>query len=139
MTHPDKRPILIVTLSLILVLYHITGAFQVLQLPESIGVHTSIPPIVQAVLHMGWAIVFTLNAVLLLRRQRNAMRFNQGAWVLFICYGLARLLLFAQADYDRQRLPFLLILTVPLLLGPVIKAATLLWRHIKEKRGYPLW
>ena len=67
------------------------------------------------------------------------MQFNQGVWTLFILYSVGRLWLFAQADYDSQRFPLLILLAALILTRSMIKAATFVWRHINEKRGYFLW
>lgn len=136
MTPPDKRPAFLITFSLILALYHIIGALQVLQLPESIVDRVPIAPGLQSAIHLGWASGLLVVAVALVQRRSKAKRYAQGVLTLFILYSVARLLLLTHADYDRQRLPFLILLAGLFMLGPIVSAATGLWRYINKKRGF---
>jgi hypothetical protein len=56
-------------------------------------------------------LLFTIAAVNLVRRGTRALR--RACWIIggFVIYSAARLILFTQADYDRNRLVFIVIVT----------------------------
>ena len=58
---------------------------------------------------------------MLARRNGHAVRYTAWLFVLFILYSLLRLMIFAQADYDRGRLPFLVIVAA-LMISVVFRA-----------------
>lgn len=57
----------------------------------------------------GWALLFALLTVNLWRLRPSAVRHAAAAATAFVLYSAARLALYARADYDRQRLPFVLL------------------------------
>lgn len=122
----SRHPFLILV-CLILALFQIITALAVLQLPDAVAPAVSIPGMLQVVLSACWALVFFTVAVRLFYRKRRSV-WQAGGWmVLFVLYSLLRLVVFARADYDRERLPFLIIITVLLLALPV-------WRLLRLQR-----
>jgi hypothetical protein len=122
----SRHPFLIV-FCLILALFQIITAWQVLQLPVAVVAALSFPPVVQIGLSAGWALLFLFAAGRLYQQKPGADRLAGGLIVAFILYSLGRLVVFARADYDRARLPFLLVATVLLLALPV-------WRLLRPQR-----
>jgi hypothetical protein len=116
-----SRPRFLIFLTLLLALFQITNALTVLQLPETITNRLSLPVWFNVGLSGAWALAFGFSAVHLCRRGINAVRYANWLIVAFIGYSWLRLVIFAQADYDRGRLPFLSVLV---LLGLVL----LVWR-----------
>lgn len=96
---------------------------RMLNLPPAIVAATSLNAPLEIAAAALWALLFAGITVNLIRRQsaRSAILALGG----FLIYSMVRLLLFAQADYDQNRLPFLTLGTVCLL---VLMAATLLRR-----------
>jgi hypothetical protein len=115
----SRHPFLILP-CLILALFQILTAFQVLQLPGAVASALSIPVIVQIGLSAGWALLFFIAARSLYSRHPRSVRRAVGLISGFMLYSLLRLVIFARADYDRARLPFLIIATVLLLAFPVL-------------------
>jgi hypothetical protein len=117
---PPRRIYWLMTLLGILVLFQASAAWRALQVPPKLAVEISLPMSLQFVTGALWA-----GAALVVLRQlwlRQPGSGRRAGWLLvgFSIYTLLRLLLFAQADYDRERLLFLAILTVLFLLLPVI-------------------
>ena len=59
-----------------------------------------------------WALTFTWLTISLIKRKEQSA--NRALWVLngFVLYSALRLLIFTQADYDRQRLPLVLMIAL---------------------------
>lgn len=93
------------------------GFVRSLRLASDIADTLSVSAALLATLQLAWSVALAWVGWGLLRCQRQAM--NRSIWVLtvFIIYSALRLLVFSEADYDRQRFPLLLALT---LLMPII-------------------
>lgn len=88
-------------------------AVQSLTLPAELASSVSLLLPFEFVAAALWAGVFALVG-LQLWRQGRSLKLRRLALILlggFAVYSLARLAIFTQADYDRERIPFLLILT----------------------------
>jgi hypothetical protein len=115
------RPRFFIFLTILFALFQITNALTGLQLPEIIADRQTLPVWLNVGLSGAWGLAFSFSAVHLCRRGINAVRYANWLIVAFIGYSWLRLVIFAQADYDRGRLPFLSVLV---LLGLVL----LVWR-----------
>lgn len=102
----------------ILSLYQIFFAFRVFNDNGLYGNSLSLPPIVQAGLAVLWAILFLVALLGLVRGQSYAVGYSAWLMISFIVYSLLRIVFFAQADYDRQRIPFLVVGTILILIIP---------------------
>lgn len=93
------------------------GFVRSLRLASDIADTLSVSAALLATLQLAWSVALAWVGWGLLRCQRQAM--NRSIWVLtvFIIYSALRLVVFSEADYDRQRFPLLLALT---LLMPII-------------------
>jgi hypothetical protein len=117
---PSQRSGCMTSIMVILGVYQILFAFRVLL---NSGVKLDIAaylPILQAIIALFWAGLFA-HAVFRLRGN-HAAAFRYSAW-LIICFILSRLvqtILFVQADYDRNRVGFLLVVKLMILTVPVL-------------------
>ena len=112
-------------LGLILALVEVGALIAALRMPEDLAGEVGQVRVLDAVGGAMWAVVFLLLAIPVLRKQRSAVRAAVWSLVAFLAYNVVRWYAFIRADYDRQRLPLLMIGTliaaiVPLvlLLGP---------------------
>jgi uncharacterized membrane protein YhaH (DUF805 family) len=96
-------------------LHQAISAARVLTLPPELAARLTLPLPLEFVAGVVWALVFAYLTLKLLRL--HARRTAGWALIIFVTYSLLRLFLFAQADYDQQRLPFLVIVTAILLAG----------------------
>lgn len=101
-------------------IHQINSAREGLLLPESITAALPYPIWGQILLQMLWTLLFFTASVSLLRNQNWAMRLIVILLMAFIGYNAARWLLFAQADYEQNRLPLLLISAGGLLLVMIV-------------------
>lgn len=88
-----------------LALHQGAAALRALDTPPGLAAVISLPSALAFVAASVWALIFTLLAVNLWLLRPRAVR--QAAWaaIAFAAYSAARLALYAQAEYDRQRLP----------------------------------
>ncbi len=99
---------------ILLALVQVGAAVRALTLPPDLATQISLLPALEFLVAGMWAGVFAFQAWLLMRSadKRRARRRTVVMLGAFVVYTVARLAVFAQADYDRNRLPFLLLLTV---------------------------
>jgi hypothetical protein len=112
-----------------LAVFQAASALQAATLTPDLAAQVALQPALAFTAGVLWALIFTLVVVNLLRRWRRGLL--QAAWALlaFVIYSGARLILFARADYDRERLPFALLL---LLLVSITPAVYLVRRHRED-------
>jgi glucose-6-phosphate-specific signal transduction histidine kinase len=97
---------ILIALLLVLALTQAGNAVRILHLPA--GITTSLILPLEVFLGGFWAVLSVGMAVAIWRHSRATRR----GWVLlmmFCLYIVARQVIFTRADYDRQRLPFLLL------------------------------
>lgn len=122
----SKAPVLsrrlywLMTLLGILLLFQLSAAARALQVPPELAVQVSLPMPLQFVAGILWAVASLVILVRLWQRRPGSAQIAGWLIIAFCIYSLLRLLLFTQADYDRGRLPFLMVLTIIILLLPVI-------------------
>ncbi|RMG89888.1 MAG: hypothetical protein D6712_00885 [Chloroflexi bacterium] len=81
---------------------------------------------ISGVLAVLWALLFIWLTVQFWQRRENAAKYTLICGIGFLVYVVLRLAIFAQADYDRGRLPFLFLGTALLMIsGPVV----VVWRN----------
>ena len=111
---------------ILLCLHQITSAVTVLQQADIdiLRQATQPAPSLQALLSLVWVVVSGVGLLRLWRRSLWASTQAVGILLGFAAYSLLRLLLWAQADYDRGRGP----LWVVLLCMIGVASLTLYWR-----------
>jgi hypothetical protein len=107
-------------LTVVLALIEAGAAVEALRMPAELAAQVRVPVALDVTGGVVWALVFTLVTVWLARSDARAGRLAAWALIAFSIYMLSRLLLFTQADYDRQRLPFLLVICGGTMLIPVL-------------------
>lgn len=115
-----------------LLVFQIIQALFVLQLPERVQEAIAFPVGLQVLLALLWASLFASALVTLAKDKGSALRYTQLLVSVFILYSLLRLMVFAQADYDRSRLTFLAGLTVCLLAVLIITWLRHWWRSVHQ-------
>lgn len=109
-----------------LCLYQIFVLIHVLQIEETI--RTALIPSVPVQIGLGilWLMLLGQTAIGLVIKQALALRY--GGWIViaYVIYRLGYVILFVQADYNRNRLPFLILFTILVLIVPIM---TLLHRE----------
>lgn len=107
----DKKRRGLAALMTLLVITQAGFVVRLLRLPDGVGGDLALSPIAQMIGAGFWALIFAWAAYSLLSGQRRGV--NRALWLVigFILYSVLRLLLFAQADYDRQRFPFLIVVS----------------------------
>jgi hypothetical protein len=110
----------LIALTILLALFQAGAALRALQTPLEIAAQVSLPLALEAVLSALWAAAFGVMTVRLWKHKPGTN--ERAVWLIggFIGYSVLRLALFARADYDRQRLPFLLMATFFGLIGMVL-------------------
>ena len=121
-SHPRLRRWLILLTSL-LTLFQIGSAMRVLQLPGDLAGQISLSLPLELAASLVWALVFGWLTLTLVQNKEHALGYSGWGLVAFVIYSVARLLIFAQADYDRQRLPFALAAAV--ILSAILNMALL--------------
>ncbi len=106
-----------------LAMFQAVAAVRALHVPAALAAQINLPLPLEFVAGGLWSLLFTFITVNLIQTRPLAARRAGWAIIGFIIYSAVRLLLFAQADYDRERYPFLLLLTV--LISAIVAAALL--------------
>jgi uncharacterized membrane protein YhaH (DUF805 family) len=103
-------------LTSVLAAVQIVAVFQALRPPAN-RVSSSIPAGAQAVVSSLWALAFLAGAAALIAHRPHALK--RVLWLMcgFLFYSVLRLVVFTRADYDRQRLPLLLAVSILVLIA----------------------
>ena len=112
-------------LALLMLLVQLGALQQLTTIPPDVAAQLSLSLPLELVLTLAWALIFAWLAVNLWRG--SPTRWLWRAMLVYAAIGLARLLLFARADYDRGRLPILLFALLP-------PALLLLQRRLRGRR-----
>lgn len=129
---PARRSWSLIVIIIFLLLFQIGAAVNGLRIPLEETDALSLPPSVQIVSGVLWALIFGQTAISLLRRNPLALKRAFLIVVGFIAYSVLRLLIFSQSDYDRQRFPFLLAIT--LVFAVLLVVANMLYRRMYLRR-----
>lgn len=115
-----KRFRWLIVLMVSLALFQAGAAVRALQIPATLATQVKLVPAIEVTAGALWAGGAAFLALALWQRRPRAAR--QSMWLLvgFSIYSLFRLFLFTQADYDRGRLPFLVMAA---LIGLALMAA----------------
>ena len=128
---PRRSWALIVVMGMLL-LFQVGAVLNALRIPSETANNLSLPPYLQVIGGVFWALLFGQTAISLLRRNPLAVKRAFLYVMVFIAYNVLRLLIFAQSDYDRQRFPFLLAIT--LLFAVLLVSAFMLYRRLCLRR-----
>ena len=95
----------LIALTIALALMQIDAIIRLLNTPDALTEQISLVLPLEIFAGGLWTLIFAVLAVNLLRSRTT--RLAQWTFIGFATYSTVRLLLFAQADYDQNRLPFL--------------------------------
>lgn len=111
-----KRNYWLLLLFGILSIIHYVGVWNALRLSDDVANSVSMSPVLQIITNLTWALTFTWITIHLAQRKLWAK--IRAFWLLvgFIIYSALRLLIFSEADYDSQRAPFIIALSVIILI-----------------------
>lgn len=118
--YPSQRSGCLSIFLIILGIYQILFASRVLL---HIGFNSdswTFVSLVQVIIAGIWAILFTHALIRMGKRQANALRYSGWLIIGFVFSRLLQTALFVQADYDRNRLGFLLVVTLVILVVPIL-------------------
>jgi putative exporter of polyketide antibiotics len=115
-----KRYAYLLFILAILSLYQILFAFRVLIDRGLYGDNLSLSPVIQAGMALLWAILFLIAVLGLARGKRFGLGYSAWLIISFVVYNVLRVILFAQADYERNRIPFLVMGAIMILIIPVL-------------------
>lgn len=130
-TKPRKTGCAYRLLTLLTALLAVVGAglaARAVTLPPELAAQVSLNLPLEVAAGALWAGLFALVCWRLLRRKTHAVDQALLLALAFATYSFVRLLLFARADYDLGRLPFLLV-TLGLLLAAAFIRAAARWRR----------
>lgn len=104
-------------------LAQLIGALRAATLPPELAAQVSLSLLLEFLLGVMWAGIFWTCVYLHLARPKVfALRLTLIALAAFAVLSVARLMVFVQAEYDRQRLPFLIVaLSVILAVGFAVR------------------
>ncbi len=97
----------LILLLVILCVVQIGAVVRSLTLTPEVAARVRLNPALELISGFLWALSFALAAWALMRRWGRARRWAVLLVVGFAGYSIARLIIFAGADYDRTRSPFL--------------------------------
>lgn len=132
-----KRPLWFISFSCFMMLYQIVWLIRVLQLQDNLKTQISLSVPLEVVMSITIVTFFTYGIRALTVNRPWAMRYTIGVFIFQIGYSGLRLIAFAEADYDRQRLPFLIIvfsIVCGLLILP--KILVTYTNQLREKNSY---
>jgi hypothetical protein len=116
--HAYPPPVMIFTAMITLV--EVGSVVEALRIPADLSAQVSAPAALDMTAGVVWVLIFALATALLARGKPRAGRLTAWAVIAFGLYTLAHLMMFVRADYDRQRLPFLLAICGGTMLIPVL-------------------
>jgi hypothetical protein len=102
-----RRPRFPFLLTAALSLIHVGAAYRALTRPADLAGSISLLPAFETVAAALWALTFAIVTLRLWQRVPSAKRPLGWVLIAWIGYSLLRLAVFARADYDAARLPFL--------------------------------
>jgi hypothetical protein len=128
----SHQPVWLIIVMLLLTLHQLGAILHALQIPPDTAQFLSLPPGAQVIAAGFWALIFGHTAISLLQCRKNTVKRAFLQIVVFIGYSVLRLFIFAQTDYDRQRLPFLL---APTLLFAVLLLCAQAFTNRRSQRS----
>ncbi|MBL8160766.1 MAG: hypothetical protein JNJ61_02195 [Anaerolineae bacterium] len=101
---------------LFVAIFQANAAWRALNIPDDLTSLVSLSRPLEFSAAGIWALFALLAAGFIWRRRAGALRFGTSILAGFSIYSVLRLFLYVSADYDRGRLPFLLVLVcIPLI------------------------
>ena len=99
----------------LLAIHQFGAAYRALNMPEALAAQVSLIPPLEFVGAVTWGLILSLVTWRIAWHKSRNLRSSVFALVAFIVYSVARLFVFTRADYDVNRLRFLLVVTILIL------------------------
>jgi D-alanyl-lipoteichoic acid acyltransferase DltB (MBOAT superfamily) len=131
MKNPTRRNRPLLALVLLLALFQAGAVARASQTPASLAEMVHLPAALNLAMSLIWSLFAATVFILLWTRHKRAPAYAAALLLGFILYSAARLALFTQADYDRGRLPLLVVASLVLACIPGIML--LRYRRTMEK------
>ncbi len=113
-----ERQVMVITAAL--AVFQFIAAYRALNMPDDLAAKVSLVPQLEFIAAAAWGLILsTATWRVAWHRSRN-LRTGVYALVAFIVYRVARLLAFTRADYDYNRLRFLTVATIIILIAGVV-------------------
>lgn len=111
-----ERQLMVITA--VLAIIEFGAAYRAVNLPADVTISLSRP--FEAIAALAWALLLTAATWRVTWYRERNLRTSVYVLVGFIVYSLARLLIFTRADYDHNRLRFLTVVTILVLIASVV-------------------
>ncbi|MEP7291697.1 MAG: hypothetical protein ABI835_07925 [Chloroflexota bacterium] len=111
-----ERQVMVVTAGLAMLQFG--AAYRALHLPENVSV--SLLPPLEFIAAVAWGFILSAATWRVAWHKERNLRTGVEAMVAFVVYSVARLFVFTRADYDYNRLRFLLVVTILVLIAAVL-------------------
>jgi len=105
----QNHPLWFLSFTCFMILYQIFWVVRVLQLPHDLQQQISLSVPLEVFVSILIVTFFTYGLRALIFNRSWAMRYTIGVFCFQMGYSVLRIIVFAEADYDRQRLLFLII------------------------------
>lgn len=129
---PVSRPYGLISVMVLLMIYNIGAVVSAWQLRDIVSSNAVWLHIVGSVFWIG---VFIWVTSSLWRGERSKHRALMLI-IAFALYNIVRLGVFTQAEYDRQRLPFVLVMTILIVIGLLMLRLILAEDKVTKDRDY---
>ena len=101
-----------------LAVFQFGAAYRALHLPEDVSVSLVVPLEFSAA--VAWGVILAAATWRVAWHRARNLRTGIFAMAAFVVYSVARLFVFTRADYDTNRLRFILVVTLLVLIASVI-------------------
>ncbi len=113
-----ERQLMVVTAALAIIQFG--AAYRAMTLPSDLARQVSLLPELEFVAALAWAVLLSAATWRVAWYKPRNLRTGVYVLVAFVVYSVARLLVFTRADYDHNRLRFLTVLTILVLIAAVV-------------------
>ena len=127
-----ERQLMVVTA--VLAIIEFGAAYHAMTLPSSLARQVSLIPELEFLAASIWGILLSVATWSVAWYRPRNLRTGVYVLVAFVVYSLARLLVFTRADYDHNRLRFLTVVTILVLIAAVVY----LMRPVVIRRTQPM-
>ena len=111
-------------LTALLTLVYVGAAWHILQRQPDVAALVRLPLPFEFIASVIWGFLSAFVTVSLVRRHPLALYYTKWLVIGLTAYNITRWIVFVRADYDRQRLPFLLIIAIIVILTALVLRPT---------------
>jgi hypothetical protein len=119
--------------ALLFAVLQLSAALSAFNTPPELATRVTLSPVFLGMLLLFWAFLFGKTGVLLLWQVPNALATGARVLLIYLLIETLRYVLFAQSDYARGRLVFVLSMALSI---AIIPFSYLVYRQIKKHGSY---